>query len=217
MATRVTDESPKRAKAGMALKKAKDSEPDKSEDPTEDDESEADSMDSEYVKQQKQSRRFGHDDAEGDPHKFNMGFIVRPLDPKIFGAKLAKEQQNRLLHRQALNTGRRFNDIRVSDLMDETLGSKQSMFKSNDQVQSRKATFVKQNGSKTARHQGNAGNIFVFNNEAGTSGLTGSTDDRADGNKLPDFNLIHNRMSIDTDIPRLQNSQLPSVSKDHTD
>ena len=51
MATRVTDESPKRAKAGMALKKAKDSEPDKSEDPTEDDESEADSMDSEYVKQ----------------------------------------------------------------------------------------------------------------------------------------------------------------------
>lgn len=50
MATRITDDSPNRINASMVLKKAKDSELDKSEDPTEDDESEADSIDSDFVK-----------------------------------------------------------------------------------------------------------------------------------------------------------------------
>lgn len=42
------------------------------------------------------------------------------------------------------------------------------MFKVNDQINTNKATFVKNQGSKTARNQGDPGNIFVFNNEMAT-------------------------------------------------
>ena len=77
------------------------------------------------------------------------------------------------------------------------------MFKVNDQINTNKATFVKNQGSKTARNQGDPGNIFVFNNEMATGQLVDrSVDEKTVDTKLQDFNIINNRMSIDTDIHR---------------
>lgn len=46
-----------------------------------------DSNASDHVRRHKQERRLFHDNQEGPAFKYNKGYLVRPLDPKIFGIK----------------------------------------------------------------------------------------------------------------------------------
>ena len=74
-------------------------------------------------------------------------------------------------------------EIRVSDIMDETIKSKESIYKTSDQIKMMKATFHNKGGSKTARNPGNGGNIFVFNNqEPQANGVDSSIQDQTDTN-----------------------------------
>ena len=88
--------------------------------------------------------------------------------------------------------------------MESTIKSKESIFRSGDQVTTKRATFMNnKGGSKTARNPGpgNGGNIFVFNNqEVHASGIDSSTYDKTEDRHPNDFNATHNRLSIDTDI-----------------
>lgn len=69
-------------------------EPDESEDPTDYDENseghkdaDDDSMLSDELRKRNWEKKLYFDNSEGDPNQVNMGFKVRPLDPKIFGQK----------------------------------------------------------------------------------------------------------------------------------
>ena len=52
---------------------------------------------SEHTRKTRRERNLYHDNTEGDPNKVNQGYVIRSLDPEIFGQKKVDQQRQRNL------------------------------------------------------------------------------------------------------------------------